>query len=501
MSMKNKKTFLNVIKSFIFLMIFFACFFVVTIVLQRKDSRIKYADFFDEAKKDHIDVLFMGSSHVINGINPIELFKNYGYTSYDMGGHGSVMQATYWELMEALDYCTPEWVVVDAYMLEKNYQYLDKMYEDTPEQEIKSSIEQLHLNMDTWPLSKSKIAAINDLIENQSIRNEFLFEFKIYHSRWTELKGEDYCTVFGKMDRNSMMGAEMRYDVELFPVTYPYPADGEILPEHTVGQEYLARIIEECQRKDIGVVVTYIPFCATMQDRIAANSAEVIADIYDVPYLNMLDQDIIDLKTDLNDPGHLNALGAHKVTSYIGKWLNNNTELEDHRNDDSYANWVEKTKCYDNETISLACDNSSLYKQLELLELDNVSSIIYFNQNSYVFSDVGVKNLISGISGTDIFASNQGPYIMIKDVPSGRIYEAHGIEGIDGASTSMGTLVYQPVEEMFRLLYTKENQDYNYLYDDEHLLYDIQIITYSNDTGEVLTHNYYKSYGGQYRTY
>lgn len=85
MSMKNKKTFLNVIKSFIFLMIFFACFFVVTIVLQRKDSRIKYADFFDEAKKDHIDVLFMGSSHVINGINPIELFKNYGYTSYDMG--------------------------------------------------------------------------------------------------------------------------------------------------------------------------------------------------------------------------------------------------------------------------------------------------------------------------------------------------------------------------------------------------------------------------------
>ena len=238
-----------------------------------------------------------------------------------------------------------------------------------------------------------------------------------------------------------------------------------------------------------------------MQDRIAANSAEVIADIYDVPYLNMLDQDIIDLKTDLNDLGHLNALGAHKVTSYIGKWLNNNTELEDHRNDDSYANWVEKTKCYDNETISLACDNSSLYKQLELLELDNVSSIIYFNQNSYVFSDVGVKNLISGISGTDIFASNQGPYIMIKDVPSGRIYEAHGIEGIDGASTSMGTLVYQPVEEMFRLLYTKENQDYNYLYDDEHLLYDIQIITYSNDTGEVLTHNYYKSYGGQYRTY
>lgn len=498
--MTIKKTLQVLIKSFIFIIILSACIFAVMIVLQRKDSRIKYADFFDEAKKDHIDVLFMGSSHVINGINPMELFEQYGFTSYNMGGHGSVMQATYWELIEALDYCTPKWVVVDAYMLEKNYQYLDEMDGSASESEIKTSVEQLHLNMDVWPLNKLKIAAISDLIKEQSVRNEFLFDFLIYHSRWNDLDSEDYKALFGKEERNSLMGAEMRYDVEISPVSYPYPSENETLGEHTVGQEYLMKIIDECQRRGIGVLVTYFPFCATTQDRIAANSAGVIANMYDVPYINMLDAGIIDLNTDLNDIGHLNAAGAHKVTDYVGKWLYDNANLKDHRNDEDYADWMQRVLDYDDECIALACDNSNLYTQLEMLSLSNVSSIIYFNHNSMVFSDDSIKSLIINISGTDIISTSVGPYILINDVSCDKVFEAQGDDTIDGADTMLGTMVYQPVEDRFRLLYAKENEEYNYLYDDEHLLYDIQIITYSNDTGEVLTHNYYRSYGGQYRT-
>ena len=48
-----------------------------TVVLERKDSLYKYADFFDMAEKDQIDVLFIGSSHVINAINPTVLYKEH----------------------------------------------------------------------------------------------------------------------------------------------------------------------------------------------------------------------------------------------------------------------------------------------------------------------------------------------------------------------------------------------------------------------------------------
>ncbi len=57
---------------------------------------------------------------------------------------------------------------------------------------------------------------------------------------------------------------------------------------------------------------------------------------------------------------------------------------------------------------------------------------------------------------------------------------------------------YVPVEHLFRLLYTDEDPDTNYLYDDSKIDYDIQIITYDNETGEILSHNYYKSYGSNY---
>ena len=42
-------------------------------VVQRKESYEKYADFFDIA--DQIDVLYLGSSQVINVVNPVQIFE------------------------------------------------------------------------------------------------------------------------------------------------------------------------------------------------------------------------------------------------------------------------------------------------------------------------------------------------------------------------------------------------------------------------------------------
>ena len=65
--------------------------------------------------------------------------------------------------------------------------------------------------------------------------------------------------------------------------------------------------------------------------------------------------------------------------------------------------------------------------------------------------------------------------------------------------TGLGTLNYTPVEKMFRILSTDEDPDTNYLYDDGHLEYDIQILVYDNETGEVEGHAYYRSYGNNYK--
>ena len=491
-----KKKLVDGIKIVAFLAVLGVCILGAMALVRRNDSNYKYKPFFEEAKKGNIDVLFMGSSHVINGLDPVTLYKDYGYTSYNMGGHGSVMQATYWELIEALDYCTPKWVVVDAYMLEKNYQYLDVMEENATESDKNVSIEQLHLNMDAWPLNKLKIAAVKDLIQDSTVQKEFLFDFIVYHSRWNELSEDDYMSVLGKENVTDRLGSEMRKEVELSARLFPDPEEGQELAEHTVGAEYLMKIIDECQRKGIGVVVTYLPFCATTEDKMAAGTAGTIAGMYDVPYINMLNLGIIDIDTDLNDPGHLNITGATKVTDYVGQWLLENGDLVDHRSDAAYSYFDECVEKARQENISYILEPDNLYSELEMLSLDDVSCVVYLNQGSGSFADEKVKKLVAGITGTDKIYQVVGPYICIKDTA---IYEAGDDEMLDGVATGLGTLVYQPVEQLFRFLYPKEDESINYLYDDEHVYDDIRVIVYDSESGEILARKYYKSYGSEYK--
>ena len=489
-------------KTALFLALFAAALFGAALVTQRKASYEKNADFFEEAEKEHLDVLFLGSSHVINGINPITLYKDYGYTSYNLAGHGSIMQETYWQLIRALDYCKPRYVVVDCYMLEKNYQYLDVCDENTPPDEVLESIEHLHLNMDAYPLSRLKIAAIKDLISDPGIQNEFLFDFILYHNRWSELTGDDFARLSGKSSRNRLMGAEMRYGVKTDVDVYEPCAEGEVLPEHTVCEEYLMKIIDECQRDGIGILLVYLPFSAETKDQIAANTAEQVAAMYDVPCINMLKTDgIIDEATDLNDHGHLNVAGAEKVTDEVGKWLSQNADLPDHRGETGYEKWEERCADYDDEMESLVLDGPELRSEIELLGRRNVSSIIYINNESPAFYDEGLMHLISAFSGTDVImqaALSGGPYILIDDKKSGNKYEAMGDEVLEAAGTSIGELVYIPVEKRFRLLYPAEDESLNFLYDDNHLEEDIQILLYDNDNGEILRHFYYTSQQTEY---
>ncbi len=481
------------LKVIAFLALLAVVLLAVMTLTERKASYIKNKDFFEEAKKDHIDVLFLGSSHVINGINPMTLYSDYGITSYNLGGHGSLLQETYWQLIRALEYTKPDYVVVDCYMMEKNYQYLDVCEEDTSDEDIEASINKLHLNMDAYPLSKLKIAAVNDLIQDQDIRNQFLFDFIVYHSRWSELNKDDFGRFNGKTATNKLMGAEMVYGVKPDVDVYPPCQEGEVLPEHTVGKEYLMKIIDECQRDGIGVILVYIPFSAQTIDQIAANTAGQVAETYGVPYLNMLEvPGIIDEASDLNDHGHLNVVGADKVTAYIGQYLSENADLTDHREDPEYENWEKLSKKYKKSVKNAALDGEELRSELNLLSAGGYNSIIYVNNNSPALEDEGVRHLISNISGTsriDETAGNGQPYILIND--KNGVYEAVGGEVLENVNTCLGELTYIPVEEKFRLLYPSSDENTNYLYDDSHTE-DIQILIYDNK-GEVLSHLYYDS--------
>ena len=485
------------VKTILFLAVLSVVMSVVIIVTQRKESYIKTADFFREAKKDHLDVLFLGSSHVINGINPIKLFEDYGISSYNLGGHGSLMQEDYWQLMCALDYCKPKVVVVDCYMLEKDYQFLDVCEDNTSAEDKKVSVEQLHLGMDAYPISMNKIAAIKDLIQDTKVQNEFLCDFSIYHDRWSDLASEDFGRLSGDIDTNRLMGAEMRYGVKTENYRYGKCKEGERLSEPTVGAKYLMKIIEKCRKENIEIVLVYLPFSADIEDQIAANTMEFIADGYDIPAINMLEiEGVIDEEADLNDHGHLNEEGSARVTDVIGEYLSENENLTDHRNDEDYSEWMDLCERFNEEVKDTILAGNDIRTLLSLLRNSNISSILYMNYEVEADYDEGILHLIELLAQTDDVrkaAETREPYILIRDSASGNIYEAYGSEVLDNVSTAMGDLTYIPVERDFRLLYPDGDDSVNYLYDDEHIWDDIQILLYDSDTGEVLRHFYYNA--------
>ncbi len=497
----KKKTFLQLTVILLFGICLAGILAAASRILERGESRAKYADFFELS--DQIDVLFLGSSHVINGLSPLDLYEQYGFTSYNMGGHGSEMPETYWELKLARQYCQPKVVVIDAYMMEKDFHYQD-VREGASKKEINTSVEQLHLNMDCFPYSRLKKEAVEDLILDPSIRRQFLFPFITYHDRWSELHENDFRRLRGRADRNLLMGAEMRYHTyagEIHSVAYLKDAGMEA---PSVGAEYLIRIIEECQADGIGVVVTTLPFHETETDWRTANGAALIAESMGVPDINFLKMSEVNAYTDFNDQGHLNHTGAEKVTAYIGRFLQENFALEDHREQEGYERWDERLKDYREELEEQERDDEfyDLYGRMNELSFSPDGVIVYVREGSDAIRDQQFSRLIEHLTGDNAPGFKKARqaglgYILIRDTGSGLIREIPSRKEVSDVPTAIGSLSLL-VSESFRNLYVDGDMSRNLLDMADHFYDDVQIISYDPVTGEIIHHASYRYNGAEY---
>lgn len=475
------------LKTVLFLAILCICLVATSLVVERKSSYDKNQKFFEEAGKDHIDAFILGSSHVINGINPVQLYREHGFTAYNLGGYGSVLLSSYWQLKLALDYCTPKLVVVDAYMLENDVRYIDD-----PAANVDS--DELHLNIDRFPLSKTKLDAINDMFENQEKKYPFIADFIVYHDRWKELDSNDFKRLFNQGQINNLMGAVMEYGVHSAEFTYTDYQAGA-LEHETVGTTYLRKIIEECQERDIEVLVMTAPFLAMQENQAASNTAEMIADEYGVSSLNLLKAPgLIDFNTDMADAGHLNILGSQKVTEFLGAYIAQNFSLPDHRGDTGYDSWNQAVASFDNEIRSMSEGNSEIYSQVMTLKLlkGEKTFALSIRGGTAIYNDKTLMRLLRNFGAgeaLDRAIENCSSYLLVSDC--GQIYEYAG----DGEQQSIVTdnlnITYVPVSDIYRVLNCGDDTDNNYLYSDEHPYADVQLLMFRD--GAVYAHQYYTS--------
>lgn len=372
-------------------------------VLSRKDSRFKSKPFFTE--KQDIDVFFLGTSHGVNAFFPMELWEDFGIVSYNLSYHNALLPMQYWVLKNALNYKKPKLVVIDLFWLSSSYKSDPSLFGT------------VHTVFDEFPLIWDKVLMANDILDddipaarNPKAKFGLLFPFSVYHTRWTEFYTDNFNIGVEK-------GAESRIAVNTIAVSFePIERDNKI-SEDSIGIIYLKKIIELCKDKEIDILPVYLPFAAWASCQREANAGYSIAKNYKINYLNFLEHiDILDFDTDLYDSvGHLNPSGARKVNDYLGKYILENYNIQNKKENPLYKKWHDDYNEYREFKISNLKAQTSLETYLMLLSDKHFTSKIEIYKPEVLQNKIHLS-LIKNSGGDIIDSSIKTAYEKNVDV-------------------------------------------------------------------------------------
>ena len=151
-------------------------FFMNQIFMFKEGSAV--SDFYKE-KNDTYDVILVGSSRMLFGIDPRILADEYNISAYNFAQYGQHLPLNYYYVLDAIRTQHPQKIVLDVYRMDL------EMSDQTDD------LAHMHESIDNMAWSINKIKAIHGV---NSISNspQYYIPFIYYHSRWKELNREDF---------------------------------------------------------------------------------------------------------------------------------------------------------------------------------------------------------------------------------------------------------------------------------------------------------------------
>lgn len=261
-----------------------------------------------------IDVLCVGNSLGICGVDPMELYKNYGYTAYNAGCEMQMPVETYFTIKEALKTQKIKVILWEANNLSKHHKNLD--------------------------------AYISRLAEGL----RYQFPFLRYHYAWKSV-------INGFIPRTYFKGYAVNEVIKPYTKGPYYDYSDEHTDVFAAEQYYyFDQIIKMCEENGITLVLYGVPSPVSYNIRMHKGLAKM-AQESGVAFLDgnaVLEEIPIDWDRDTFDEGdHLNYYGTKKLTNYLAKYLSAQCALEDHRGDPVYQSWSDLLADYEQEIIDM----------------------------------------------------------------------------------------------------------------------------------------------------
>ena len=176
----------------------------------------------------------------------------------------------------------------------------------------------------------------------------YYIPFSKYHGRWNDLGNLDFHPKKAKYYK----GGRLTFYSQPFEIPPKVEeADGAQIPQ--IHLEYFDKIIQMCNDRGIKLVVYFTPIAAKdmewyTQTEHMMSAVEKLMDEKGIPFVNcQWNENIsIDYETDFQDQQHVNYYGQVKVTDYLGSWLKEHYQMEDHRGDIRYHEWQDECEEY-----------------------------------------------------------------------------------------------------------------------------------------------------------
>lgn len=328
--MIRKKQIIAVVTAVIMLFLTVCVADLTNRTLMRKASRDRMQDLIEgETNKD---ILFIGNSHIMDGVIPMELWEEFGYTSYLLCAEYNDMERYPAMLELALQYTEPSLVVVD----------IDNYWEKSPDDK---TLMGYHEFADAYPLTGTKIRTTLALYPDMERRREILFPFYLYHSRWNDLCRND----LKKSDTAAYLkGYEYATESNAVEISELVPASEGVLLKDAYGLEPLEKLIELCKERGIPVLLVTIPYVADVPEQQYLQGMHTFSERNQAAYLNLIEQEtLVDEDTDYREEGHLNVHGAEKVTRFLGNYIRENYDIPDRSGEEPYrTEWNDNYEKY-----------------------------------------------------------------------------------------------------------------------------------------------------------
>ena len=240
---------------------------------------------------------------------------------------------------------------------------------------------------------------------------------------------------------------------------------------YTVSLLLERKLIEECQQRNIEVLLVHLPYPASENSQMNANTVGSIAEEYGVNYLDLMRMDsVVDYMVDCYDhQAHLNPSGGWKITDFLGRYLQDNYDLTDRRDDPSYANWKQDVQAYAAYKHAMIREQEELSNLLVMLHDDSVSASIAVRAHANLYWDDQILTLLHNtnrehvyepeayskwsnsmfpLTGLEDALWSDEAYFLSLDRESGTIAEYVGDEAVQQAGHFFGDTVWQEDKEI-----------------------------------------------------